>query len=51
MKRWLVVAVLVLASAAVVYYSERHQIPNRVGPEAVGLAAPHVGRTTVQGPG
>ena len=42
MKRWLIVAVLVLASAAAVYYSERHRIPNRVGPEAVLTAAAEV---------
>jgi len=39
MKRWLFVAVLVLAAAGALYYSERHKIPNRVGPEAVLTAA------------
>ena len=42
MKRWIVVAVLVLASAAALYYSERHKVPNRVGPEAVLTAAAEV---------
>ncbi|HEY6253640.1 MAG TPA: M48 family metalloprotease [Candidatus Angelobacter sp.] len=39
MKRWLFVAVLVLAAAGTLYYSERHKIPNHVGPQAVLNAA------------
>ena len=39
MRRWLIVAALVLASAGALYYSERHKIENRVGPEAVLSAA------------
>lgn len=42
MKRWLVVALLALASAIAVYYSERYKIHNRVGPEAVLGAAAEV---------
>jgi beta-barrel assembly-enhancing protease len=39
MKRWLLIAVVVLAAGAVILYSERHKIPERVGPEAVLTAA------------
>src|SRR5690349_13410986 len=39
MKHWLFVAVMALAASAVLYYSERHKVPNRVGPEAVLTAA------------
>jgi beta-barrel assembly-enhancing protease len=39
MKRWLFVAVMALAASAILYYSERHKVPNRVGPEAVLTAA------------
>jgi beta-barrel assembly-enhancing protease len=42
MKRWLFLAVVVLAAASVLYYSERHKIPNRVGPESVLNAAAEV---------
>ncbi len=42
MKRWLFVAVVVLAAGAALYYSERHKIANRVGPEAVLTAAAEV---------
>jgi predicted Zn-dependent protease len=39
MKRWLFVAVIALASGAALYYSQRHKVENRVGPEAVLTAA------------
>lgn len=39
MKRWLFVVVMALAAGGALYYSERHKIPNRVGPEAVLTAA------------
>lgn len=42
MKRWIVLALLVLAAAATLYYSERHKVQNRVGPEAVLTAAAEV---------
>ena len=42
MKRWIVVAMLVLASAAALYYSERYNTRNHVGPEAVLTAAAEV---------
>src|SRR5215472_10059522 len=39
MKRWIVVAVLTLLASAALYWSERHRVPNHVGPEAVLNAA------------
>lgn len=39
MTRWLFLATLVLAAGAALFYSERHKIQNRVGPEAVLTAA------------
>jgi len=42
MKRWLVVALLVIAAAGALFYSERHKIENRVGPQAVLGAAAEV---------
>ena len=42
MKRWVFLALIVLAAGATVYYSERHKIANRVGPEAVLTAAAEV---------
>jgi predicted Zn-dependent protease len=39
MKRWLFVAVVVVVAGGALYYSERHQITNHVGPEAVLTAA------------
>ncbi len=42
MKRWIFLAVLVLAAAAALYLSERHKIDNRVGPEAVLTATAEV---------
>lgn len=39
MKRWLFVIVMALAAGGALYYSERHKVPNRVGPEAVLTAA------------
>jgi beta-barrel assembly-enhancing protease len=39
MKRWLFVLMIGLAAVAMLYYSERHKIENRVGPEAVLTAA------------
>jgi predicted Zn-dependent protease len=39
MNRWLFVALMALAAGGTLYYSERHKIPNRVGPEAVLTAA------------
>ena len=35
MKRWLVMIVILAASAAALYYSQRHKTETRVGPEAV----------------
>jgi beta-barrel assembly-enhancing protease len=35
MKRWLVLALLLGASGAVLYYAQRHRVETRVGPEAV----------------
>ncbi|HLJ26770.1 MAG TPA: M48 family metallopeptidase [Candidatus Angelobacter sp.] len=42
MKRWLFVSAMVLAAGGALYYSERHKIVNRVGPEAVLTAAAEV---------
>lgn len=39
MKRWVFLALMVVATAATLYYSERHKIANHVGPEAVLTAA------------
>jgi predicted Zn-dependent protease len=39
MKRWLFVAIVVVAAGGALYYNERHPIANRVGPEAVLTAA------------
>src|SRR5215467_6303001 len=39
MKRWIVVAVLTLLASIALYWSERHRVPNHVGPEAVLNAA------------
>lgn len=39
MKRWFFVVVVVVAAACALYYSERHKIANRVGPDAVLTAA------------
>src|SRR5215469_16477543 len=39
MRRWIVVAVLTLLASIAIYWSERHKVPNHVGPEAVLNAA------------
>jgi predicted Zn-dependent protease len=44
MMRWLFVAVIALAAGGALYYSQKHRVPNRVGPEAVLTAAAEVQR-------